>query len=186
VSDGKNVIPAKAGIHKEEAKMSRLSGWFLGRASGAIVVVVVLIAAVLGAWGPASSQEPDSAAEREHNKALAAKMKEMAKPPTEAQLGAPLYPGAFYDARNSAGMSMGDNTAYIFMSADPPAKVVDFYAQKLRKQASEMVKGSFMIVLKGKPPFPEKGITIEPNKPGQFDPKYKTVVTFVFMNSKGE
>jgi hypothetical protein len=145
---------------------------------------LVIVAAVLCAWAPALCQESDSAAEREHDNALAAKMKEMAKPPSEAQLGAPIYSGAFYDARNSAGMSMGDNSAYIFMTSDPPAKVADFYAKKLNKKASEMVKGSYMIVLKGKPPFPEKGITIEPNKPGMFNPKYKTVITF--MSTKTE
>ena len=166
--------------------MSDLSGSFLWRSSRTVVVAAAVLAAALCAWGPAPGQESDSAAEREHEKALAAKMKEMAKPPTQAQLGAPLYPGAFYDARSSAGMSMGGSTTYLFMTADAPAKVADFYAKKINKQASELVKGSYMIVLKGKPPFPEKGITIQPNKPGMFDPKYKTVITFMFTNSKGQ
>jgi hypothetical protein len=163
--------------------MSRLSGPFLRRGSRAVVAAAVFLAVLFCAWTPAPGQESDAAEEREHEQALAAKMKEMAKPPTEAQLGAPLYPGAFYDARNSAGMSLSGNTAYLFMTADPAAKVTDFYAKKLNQQASELEKGSFMIVLKGKPPFPEKGITIEPNKPGMFEPKYKTVVTFMLMKA---
>ncbi len=147
---------------------------------------LVFVAAVLCAWVPAVGQEPPCAAAATHDPAMAAKLKEMAKPPTEAQLGAPLYPGAHYYVCASAGMSMGGDTAYLFMTSDPASKVADFYTGKLNKKASEMVKGSYMIVLKGKPSMPEKGITIEPNKPGQFDPKYKTVITFMFMNSKGE
>jgi hypothetical protein len=164
--------------------MTRSPGSFLRRSSTTAAAAAAIFAALFCAWIPAVSEGPARAAQGENERALAAKMKEMAKPPTEAQLGAPLYPGAFYDARNSAGMSMGDNNAYMFMTPDPPAKVADFYAKKLHKQASEMVKGSFMIVLKGKPPFPEKGITIEPNKPGQFDPKYKTIVTFMTQASE--
>ena len=145
---------------------------------------LVIVAAVLCAWAPALCQESDSAADRDHEKALAAKMREMAKLPTEAQLGAPLYPGAFYDVRNSAGMSMSGSTTCLFLTADPPAKVVEFYAGKLKKQPSEYVKGSFMVVLKGKLPMPEKGFTIQPNKPGGFDPKYKTIITFMSQESR--
>jgi hypothetical protein len=163
--------------------MIRFFAPYLTRSSRTIATAAALLVVVFCAWIPAAGQEAGSAAGREQNPALAAKMKEMAKPPTEAQLGAPLYPGAFYDARNSAGMSLGADTAYLFMTSDPPAKVADFYAKKLNKKPSELVKGSFMITLQGKPPFPEKGITIEPNKPGMYDRKYKTVVTFMFMKT---
>jgi hypothetical protein len=164
--------------------MIRLIAPFLKRSSRTIVIAAAVVAAALCAWIPASSGGLGLAAQGENEKAMAAKMKETTKPPTEAQLGAPLYPGAFYDAKNSAGMSMSGNTTYLFMTADPTAKVVDFYAKSTHKQPSEYDKGSFMIALKGKPPFPEKGIAIQPNKPGGFDPKYKTIITFMSQGSK--
>jgi hypothetical protein len=164
--------------------MIRIPACFLSRNPKRAIVAGALAAALLCAWLPASSEGPARAAQGENENALAAKMKEMAKPPTEAQLGAPLYPGAFYDARNSAGMSMSGSTTYLFLTADPPAKVADFYAKSTHKQPSEYVKGSYMIALKGKPPFPESGIAIQPNKPGGFDPKYKTIITFMTQSSK--
>lgn len=98
------------------------------------------------------------------------------KPPTEKELGVPVYPGATFDAENSAGMSAGNDYAmYLFLTTDPPSKVVSFYEQQLKKKANEAVKGHYMIPLKGELPLPEEGISIEPNT--MFGGKAKTVIT---------
>lgn len=122
-------------------------------------------------------QTDDRTARREtRRQAVEEKAKEMANPPGEAQLGAPIYPGAVYDARNSAGMSLSGQTMYLFLTIDPPEKVAEFYGKKLGIQASSYAPGKYMIPLKGNLPLPEKGISIDPNK--LFDQKYKTVITF--------
>ncbi len=69
--------------------------------------------------------------------------------PTEAQLGAPIYPGAAYDAENSGGAtsSSGSATAAAvsasFTTPDSFAKVVEWYTGKLGAPTStsaEMVE----------------------------------------------
>jgi hypothetical protein len=98
------------------------------------------------------------------------------KPPTEKELGVPAYPGATFDAENSAGMSAGNDYAmYLYLTTDPPSKVVAFYEQQLKKKAAEPVKGHYMIPLKGELPLPEEGISIEPNT--MYGGKAKTVIT---------
>ena len=98
------------------------------------------------------------------------------KPPTEKELGVPVYPGATFDAENSAGMSAGNDYAmYLFLTTDPPSKVVAFYEQQLKIKAVEAVKGHYMIPLKGEMPLPEEGISIEPNT--MFGGKAKTVIS---------
>jgi len=101
------------------------------------------------------------------------------KPPTEKDLGAPIYPGAQFNADASAGMSLdNDYKMYIYLTTDPPSKVVNFYELKLKKKAEEM-KGHFLIPLKGKMPVPEEGISIEPNT--MFGGNAKTVITIQKM-----
>lgn len=98
------------------------------------------------------------------------------KPPTEKELGVPVYPGATFDAENSAGMSAGNDYAmYLYLTIDPPSKVAAFYEQKLKIKAEEVVKGNYMIPLKGELPLPEEGISIQPNT--MFGGKAKTVIT---------
>jgi hypothetical protein len=73
-------------------------------------------------------------------------------------------------------MSSGNDYAmYLFLTTDPPSKVVAFYEQKLRIKAEEVVKGNYMIPLKGEMPVPEEGISIQPNT--MFGGKAKTVIT---------
>lgn len=98
--------------------------------------------------------------------------------PTEARLGAPLYPGSTYDAQNSQGMSAGGGTTYyIFLTDDPPAKVAAFYEQKLKVKAGKFDE-SYMIPLKGSLPMPDEGIAIQPNTLGGKSAKAKTMITF--------
>lgn len=94
--------------------------------------------------------------------------------PTEAQLGVPVYPGARYDGVASAGMTQPDTAYWLFLTRDPPAQVAKFYAEKTGKAAQDL-GGSFIIAVKGKAPFPEHGIIIEPNK--MFPTPDKTVIT---------
>jgi hypothetical protein len=104
------------------------------------------------------------------------------KPPTEKDLGVPIYPGAAFNAEASAGMSMGDDYAmFVFLSNDQPAKVVAFYEQKLKKKA-EKSGDMYMIPLKGKPPVPEEGIVIQPNT--MFGGSAKTVISIQKMTGE--
>lgn len=106
------------------------------------------------------------------------------KPPTAKDLGAPLYPGAKFDADASAGMSAGNDYAmYLYLTTDPPSKVAAFYEQQLKVKAG--VQGDkYMIPLKGKLPIPEEGISIEPNT--MFGGSAKTVITIRKMTGRRE
>jgi hypothetical protein len=108
---------------------------------------------------------------------LERRMGEMAEPPSADLVGAPPYPGAFYDVRNSAGMSLSDTTVYLFLTTDLPAKVAGFYAAKLGKPVpAPDADGRYIFVLKPGMPLPAKSIMVEPNR--VLDPKYKTVISF--------
>ena len=106
------------------------------------------------------------------------------KPPTAKDLGAPLYPGATFNADASAGMSAGNDYAmYLYLTTDPPSKVAAFYEQQLKiKPAAQ--GGRYMIPLKGKLPIPDEGIVIEPNT--MFGGNAKTVITIQKMIGKRE
>jgi len=76
------------------------------------------------------------------------------KPPTEKDLGVPVYSGASFNAEASAGMSLGDDYAiYIYLSGDQPEKVAAFYEQKLNIKA-EKLGDRYMIPIKGNLQFP--------------------------------
>jgi hypothetical protein len=106
------------------------------------------------------------------------------KPPTAKELGAPLYPGATFNAEATAGMSAGNDYAYyIFLTTDPPSKVAAFYEQQLKIKAGKQ-GGAYMIPLKGKLPLPDEGISIEPNT--MFGGSAKTVITIQKMMGKSE
>ena len=106
------------------------------------------------------------------------------KPPTEKDLGAPIYPGAKFDAESSAGMSAGNDYAmYIYLTTDPPSKVAAFYEQQLKTKVTGQ-GDRYMIPLKGKLPIPEEGISIEPNT--MFGGSAKTVITIMKTVGKRE
>ncbi|MDP2883932.1 MAG: hypothetical protein Q8P51_02785 [Ignavibacteria bacterium] len=106
------------------------------------------------------------------------------KPPTAKDLGAPLYPGATFNADATAGMSAGNDYAYyIYLTTDPPSKVAAFYEQQLKIKAGAQ-GGRYMIPLKGKLPIPDEGISIEPNT--MFGGSAKTVITIQKMVGKRE
>jgi hypothetical protein len=100
--------------------------------------------------------------------------------PSEAQLGAPVYPGSTYLAELSGGMSMGETYYWVFVTSDSPSKVAAFYKAKTGLTAMEL-DGSFLFDLDGKkgsnPYMPDRGIAIEPNKQLTAGPP-KTSVTF--------
>lgn len=121
-----------------------------------------------------SEEESGEDDDAELDAEVAAKAKAM-KQPTEKELGAPVYPGSALNKEVSAGMSLGDEEVfYVFLANDPPAKVVAFYEQKLGKKADNN-GGKYMIALKGKLPYPDEGIAIEPNLLGG---AAKTMITF--------
>jgi hypothetical protein len=111
-----------------------------------------------------TEQEVEAERDAEHEKAFAAAQKEVGtKAPTEKELGVPLYPGARYDARSSAGMSMGDQRGYLFVTDDAPAQVVKFYEAKLGKRAQGDAQSGYMIALEGKGLVPDEGLAVQPN-----------------------
>jgi hypothetical protein len=102
------------------------------------------------------------------------------KPPTEKDLGVPLYPGAKFDANNSAGMSAGNDYAvYIYLTNDQPLNVANFYEQRLKIKPVSMGSNQYMIPLKGKMPMPDEGISIQPNI--MFGGGAKTVISIQKM-----
>ena len=110
------------------------------------------------------------------DEAIAAKARQLAKnPPTAQTLGVPIYPGAVFNPEISAGMSLDeDYQYYVYLSNDPPAKVVAFYEQRLGKKASSY-EGGYLFALKGKLPVPDEGLAIQPNV--LFSGPAKTVIT---------
>lgn len=98
--------------------------------------------------------------------------------PTEAQLGAPVYPGAVYQPEISGGMSQGESYYWVFVTSDAASKVAAFYKAKTGIAATE-VEGSFMFTIKkgSNPYFPDHGLVIEPNKQLTAGPP-KTAITF--------
>lgn len=121
-----------------------------------------------------ASMEEDE--DEEMDEAVAQKARQLAKnPPTEKSLGIPFYPGSVFNPEHSAGMSLDDEYQYyIYLSNDPPAKVLAFYEQHLEKKASTSNAG-YLITLKGKLPVPDEGLAIQPNT--MFGGKAKTVIT---------
>ncbi len=114
-----------------------------------------------------SEEEVEAERDRAQDEAFAAAQREVGtKPPTEKELGVPLYPGARYDARNSAGMSMGDQRGYLFVTDDSLAQVVKFYEAKLGKKAQGDAQSGYMIALKGKGLVPDEGLAVQPNMLG--------------------
>jgi hypothetical protein len=100
-----------------------------------------------------------------------------AQVPTAEQLGVPVYPGASYDAQNSAGMSQPTEKYYLFTTGDPVAAVQRFYENATKHQAAAFGDGgAVIIVLEGAAPFPKHGVVIEPNR-GGYPPAVKTVIT---------
>ncbi len=107
------------------------------------------------------------------------------KPPTEKELGVPVYPGSKFDADATAGMSAGNDYAiYIYLTIDQPSKVAAFYEQQLKIKPVEVGKDQYMIPLKGKMPMPDEGISIQPNM--MFGGDAKTVISIQKMIGKSQ
>ncbi|HOX47700.1 MAG TPA: hypothetical protein P5165_12135 [Spirochaetia bacterium] len=89
-----------------------------------------------------------------------------ANPPSAKELGLPLYPGAAFDAENSAGMSMDEGMkAWLFTTADSLDKVVAFY-EKASGRKAERLGQARRIVLKGSGLMPEHFLALEPGAAG--------------------
>ena len=123
------------------------------------------------------------------DEASSAEIKNTAKkmslsPPTSASLGIPLYPGAEFLPEASAGMSMSDMVMYIYVSADTPAQVINWYQQATGKKAESWEKNNYIIALSGELPFPEKGLSVQPNI--VFGEQWKTVITFAIAGGSSD
>lgn len=100
---------------------------------------------------------------------------QQARPPSAAELGVPLYPGATFDGRNSAGMSSEKEKYFIYTTADPADKVVAYYERATGKKALRN-EGGALIAVRGEAPFPELGVAVQPNA-GTYPAPVKTIVT---------
>jgi len=98
--------------------------------------------------------------------------------PTEAQMGAPVCPGAAYDGQMSGGLSQGEWYCWVFATTDPVGKVVAFYKQTTGLVPIE-IEGNFQFTIrKGENPyFPNQGFPIEPDKMFRAGPR--TAITFI-------
>ena len=98
--------------------------------------------------------------------------------PSEAQLGAPVYPGSTYLADISGGMSMDETYYWVFVTSDPPSKVAAYYKAKTGLTPTELSGNYVFDLAKGSNPYmPEHGIIIEPDKQLTAGPP-KTAITF--------
>lgn len=100
--------------------------------------------------------------------------------PTAQVLGVPVYPGAAYDAGNSAGMSQEREKYYVFTTTDELPQVVAFYERATQKRGTAMGEGDaagVLIVIEGRAPFPRHGVMIERSRPGMYPPTVRTVIT---------
>jgi hypothetical protein len=148
------------------------------------VVAVALVVTGAGAFGRDEADLPEEVVEdpserarraAEHEEAAedradaarsAERAKQLAKsPPTEAKLSVPLYPGARFDPEISASMDMGDGADYfVFFTRDAPGKVAQFYERKTGKKGlGSLGSGGVLFAVRGSPPWPELGVTVQPN-----------------------
>ncbi len=98
-------------------------------------------------------------------------------PPTSEELGVPIYPGSEFQPEISAGMSLSDTVAYIFFTVDTPADVINWYEQAIGQPSESWAEDSYAIALSGQLPFPDRGLTVQPNV--LFGGLWKTVITLL-------
>lgn len=99
--------------------------------------------------------------------------------PSVDVLGAPVYPGAWFDARNSVSLSDGFNTTYLYLSTDPLATVVAFYTAKYGAKVvriGTITGNSYTVVLDGRLPAPKRAFSLQRNT--RFDKKYQTTIAY--------
>ena len=98
-------------------------------------------------------------------------------PPSEAELGVPVYPGARFDPQMSGQLSSsGDARYFVYTSSDEPAKVLSFYERQTGKKAAIQSERGHLIAVRGAAPWPALGVSIEPNL-GLYPVAVRTVIT---------
>lgn len=81
-----------------------------------------------------------------------ATLEQSQKPPTEAELGAPIYPGSEYDAENSGTANVNNQqgsavaTTARFFTGDSVSKVVDWYRGKLGEPLPSTSEGAQWLI----------------------------------------
>lgn len=123
-----------------------------------------------------AGQDADDRRSSEMEIAIRKDVEALGAGPDQATLGVPPYPGATFDARNSAGMSRGETKYYFYFTNDDVASVVAFYQQRLGKAPTDVGGGEQGFVLEGRMPFPAHGVFVKPNTTM---PGGRTVITVV-------
>lgn len=114
--------------------------------------------------------------------AINAEYAEMARkmvlaPPTNESIGIPFYPNAEFQPEISAGMSLSGTAMYVFLTTDTPAEVIKWYEQRTGKKAQSWEPDHYLLVISGQVPFPEKGLSVQPNL--LFPGNWKTIITLI-------
>lgn len=128
-------------------------------------------------------EAPPGDGEGEGSEEAASAKPKPAAEPSPAALGVPRYPGASFDGSNSTAMSSDKEHCFIYRTADSSEKVVAFYERELKKKGTK-TEGGVLIAVKGAPPHPDLGVTVQKN-PGTYPPDVKTIITVRRGERKG-
>jgi hypothetical protein len=105
-------------------------------------------------------------------------------PPTSESLGIPIYPGAQFQPRLSAGMSFGETSFYIFTAVETPAEVIKWYEKETGLKSESWDVDRYSIAISGYMPFPDKGLTVEPDM--IFGQPWKTTITLIIAGGESD
>jgi|LSQX01.2.fsa_nt_gb hypothetical protein len=98
-------------------------------------------------------------------------------PPTEESLGIPIYPGSEFQPDISAGISFGGTPLYVFFALETPEEIVKWYEKETGMKSESWDVDCYYIPISGQMPFPDKGVTVQPNL--AFGGPWKSMITLV-------
>jgi len=96
--------------------------------------------------------------------------------PSEAELGAPLYPSATFARDLSAGMSSGNERYYIYFTRDDAPRVRKWFEDRIGKKALDAIGGGWYIPLDSNP-IPQVTISIRSTADMPYKPMGATIIT---------
>lgn len=87
----------------------------------------------------------------------------MAPAPSESTLGVAVYPGSQYNARTSAHTSRSNVAFHVFHSDDDPARIIQFYRERLGTPPTNMGADGTVFVMEGSLPMPRVAVYVNQN-----------------------